>query len=78
MTRPSLRQKFVDITNILTLPDVYTNDNFGDPNSVYSLLLGNDTVKCYDCVDQNYYNREYPQTVQNFLYVLNVSLFSPI
>ncbi|EED16465.1 conserved hypothetical protein [Talaromyces stipitatus ATCC 10500] len=36
--------------------NIYTNDNFGDPNSIYTLALGNDTLKCYDCVDMNYYN----------------------
>lgn len=40
------------------LSDIYTNDNFGDPNSIYTLALGNDTIKCYDCVDMNYYNRK--------------------
>ncbi|KAJ5489601.1 hypothetical protein N7539_004491 [Penicillium diatomitis] len=47
-----------DTVILLTFDEdnVYTNDNYGDPNSIYSLLLGNDTVKCYDCVDQTYYN----------------------
>ncbi|KAJ5389032.1 uncharacterized protein N7496_000100 [Penicillium cataractarum] len=55
-----LNTEFMKKTAILITFDednVYTNDNYGDPNSIYSLLLGNDTVKCYDCVDQNYYNR---------------------
>lgn len=36
--------------------DIYTRPNYGTPNSIYSVLLGNDTIKCYDCKDQQYYN----------------------
>lgn len=41
------------------MSDIYVNDNYGDPNSIYTLALGNDTIKCYDCVDMNYYNRKF-------------------
>ncbi|KAJ6092480.1 hypothetical protein N7486_007769 [Penicillium sp. IBT 16267x] len=36
--------------------NIYINDNFGLPNSIYTVLLGNDTIKCYDCVDQQFHN----------------------
>jgi hypothetical protein len=50
----SFKEETADI-----LPDIYVNDNYGDPNSIYTLALGNDTIKCYDCVDMNYYNRKF-------------------
>ncbi|KKK20303.1 hypothetical protein P175DRAFT_0502574 [Aspergillus ochraceoroseus IBT 24754] len=54
-----LNKEFMKDTLILITFDenmIYLNPNFGQPNSIYTLVLGNDTVKCYDCVDQQYYN----------------------
>ncbi|TPX12902.1 uncharacterized protein E0L32_006782 [Thyridium curvatum] len=52
-------KEFMKGTMILITFDenmIYLNTNYGQPNAIYSLLLGNDTIKCYSCVDQQYYN----------------------
>ncbi|KAJ9643675.1 uncharacterized protein PV06_09142 [Exophiala oligosperma] len=36
--------------------DIFSPENFGTPNHIYTVLLGNDTLKCYNCIDQQYYN----------------------
>lgn len=38
--------------------DIYSPQYYGTPNDIYTVLLGNDTLKCYDCVDQQFYNRK--------------------
>lgn len=38
--------------------DIYSSHYFGTPNLIYTVLLGNDTIRCYDCIDQQYYNRK--------------------
>lgn len=53
--------------------DIYINDNFGLPNSMYTVLLGNDTIKCYDCADQQYYDREYSQSYCSSYTVILIS-----
>ncbi|KAJ5609815.1 hypothetical protein N7528_009081 [Penicillium herquei] len=36
--------------------DIYSPKYFGTDNHIYSVLLGNDTLQCYNCNDQQYYN----------------------
>ncbi|CAL5869252.1 uncharacterized protein PFLUO_LOCUS3480 [Penicillium psychrofluorescens] len=36
--------------------DIYSPKYFGTDNNIYSVLLGNDTIQCYNCNDQQYYN----------------------
>ena len=38
--------------------DIFEPQFYGTPNDVYSVLLGNGTLKCYDCLDQQFYNRK--------------------
>jgi len=37
--------------------DIFSPQYYGTTNDVYAVLLGNDTLKCYDCLDQQFYNR---------------------
>lgn len=45
----------------LKITDIYSPKYFGTENSIYSVLLGNDTIQCWNCNDQQYYNRECPE-----------------
>lgn len=36
--------------------DIYAPQKYGTQNDVYSVLLGNDTLACYDCIDRSFYN----------------------
>ncbi|RJE23997.1 acid phosphatase [Aspergillus sclerotialis] len=36
--------------------DIFAEENWGTPNLIYTVLLGNDTLQCYNCQDQQFYN----------------------
>ncbi|RHZ43796.1 uncharacterized protein CDV56_100476 [Aspergillus thermomutatus] len=36
--------------------DIYSPQFYGTDNDVYSVLLGNDSLACYNCIDQQFYN----------------------
>lgn len=43
--------------------DIFAEENWGTPNLIYTVLLGNDTLQCYNCQDQQFYNRSYPPSI---------------
>lgn len=45
--------------------DIYSPQFYGTDNNVYSVLLGNDSLACYNCIDQQFYNRTYKYIAQS-------------
>lgn len=46
------------VSQLILFADIFAPQFYGTPNDVYSVLLGNDTLKCYGCLDQQFYNRK--------------------
>ena len=58
--------------------DIFSEPNWGTPNLIYTVLLGNDTLQCYNCQDQQYYNRSYPLTPESLQSILTGADFSQV
>lgn len=64
-------EEFMKGTQILVTfdeNDIYDAPKYGTRNSIYSVLLGNDTISCYNCIDQQFYNRQSRPSHQLYFY----------
>lgn len=64
---PHTQSTALHVLTSLFYVDIFSPENFGTPNHIYTVLLGNDTLKCYNCIDQQYYNREYRYSIRFLL-----------